>query len=141
MHIFAFDRHHIKHPWVDAPPWALELRIMLGQILEKENEAMVDYTKLQADVAAQTTVLQSIAVGVQGLNTSNADLTKQVATLQAALAANDQTAVQAAADAIDASVQSNTALVANLIPAVTANTPTPVPDASAAAAVAAAPSA
>ena len=102
---------------------------------------MVDFTKAQADIAAQTTVLQGVVVGVQALNASNTDLTAQVAALKAAVAANDPTAVQAALDNIDAGIQGNTTLVQNLIPAVTANTPTPPAAAAAAAAAAATPAA
>ena len=141
MQIFAKYHHHSEKPWDSAPAWALELREMLSLILQKENLIMVDYAKLTADITAQTTVLESVVVGVQGLNASNATLAAQVATLQAAVAANGDPALQAAADALDQTVQANTALVANLIPAVTANTPTPAPDAAAAATAAATPAA
>ena len=139
MKLFALNHHHCETPWDSAPPYALELREMLSLILQKENILMVDYTKLTADITAQTTVLQSVVVGVQGLNAANATLATQVATLQAAVTAKGDPALQAAADAVDATVQANTALVANLIPAVTANTPTTAPVAAAAAAAAASP--
>ncbi len=131
MRSYAFDRHHVKHPWADAPPWALELRIMLGQLLEKENQVMVDSTKLLADVTAQTTVLQGVVIAQKALSDSNATLSQQVADLKAALdaAGNADPAAQAALDAIDATVQSNTALVSGLVPAVQANTPSATPPA------------
>ena len=101
----------------------------------------INTDKLLADMTAQTTVLNSLVLFVQGQNASNADLTKQVADLKAALAAaqvNDPV-VQAAIDAIDATAQSNTALAQGALPAVTANTSTPPADASAAATAAATP--
>lgn len=125
MRSYAFDRHHIKHPWKDAPPWALELRIMMGQILEREYAMAIDTNKLLADVTAQTTVLQGVVVAQKGLSDGNAALTQQVADLKAALAAAGTTdpATQAALDAIDATVQSNTSLVSGLVSAVAANVP------------------
>lgn len=97
----------------------------LDHILERLNQMAVDTTKILADITAQTTVLQSLVTFVQAINATNADQAKQIADLKAALAAaqvNDP-AVQAAVDAIDATVQSNTALAAGVMPAATANTP------------------
>lgn len=138
--MFGRSRHENENPWRYAPPWAIELREMLRIIIGKESTLMVDYTKLQADITAQTSVLQSLVVGVQGMHDVNVAEAQQVADLKAALAAAGVTdaAVQATVDAIDQSVQNNTAIAAALIPAVTANTPTP-PDEAAAAAAAAAP--
>ncbi len=94
-------------------------------INEGFNQMAVDFTKITADITAQTTVLQGVAVGVQGLQASNAAQAQQIVDLKAALAAAQVTdpAVQAAADALDKSIQDNTALVSGLIPAATANTP------------------
>lgn len=125
MRSYAYDRHHIKHPWENAPPWALELRIMLGLILLENTQMTIDSSKLLADVTAQTTVLQGVVIGQKALSDSNAALTQQVADLKAALDAAGTTdpTVQAALDAIDATVQANTGLVSGLVPAVAANTP------------------
>lgn len=103
----------------------------------------LDLTKITADIAAQTTILQSVVVAVQGLNASNAAQAQQITDLKTALAAAQvvDPAVQAAADALDKSVQANTALVSGLIPAATANTPTPPAAAQAAATAAATPAA
>ena len=38
MKLFGFEHHHHESPWDEAPPWAIELRCMLGQILD--NQAM-----------------------------------------------------------------------------------------------------
>jgi hypothetical protein len=134
MHIH--NHHHIE-PHSEVLARLNEISRKLDLILQKENALMVDYTKLTADITAQTTVLQGVVVGVQALNAANAAFTQQVADLKTALAANDPVAAQAAADLLDAGVQANTALVQNLIPAVTANTPT-TPAVGAAAATAAA---
>jgi|SRR5579872_1668136 len=136
MILFGFNRHQHQDTFSVAPPWAIELDAKLNRILEL---TMTDFTKLQADITAQTTVLQSVVTAVQGLNESNAAQAKQITDLKAALAANDPAAAQAAADALDASVQANTALVAGLVPAVTENTPTPSAEAATAATAAAAP--
>lgn len=50
--------HHIHHcddPWHDAPPWAVEIRLMLGLIIYKENEIMsaLDDQLTQAEAAAK----------------------------------------------------------------------------------------
>ena len=139
MRLFAFHLHRCRTPWDEAPPWALELREMLklirGVVTLTEQELMIDTTKITADIAAQTTVLQGVVVATQALNANNAALTQQVADLKAAVAAagTPDATTQAALDALDASVTANTNLVSGLVPAVTANTPTPASVAAAAA--------
>lgn len=102
---------------------------------------MIDTTKITADIAKQTTVLQGVVVATQALNANNAALVQQVADLKAAVAAagTPDATTQAALDALDASVNTNTDLVAGLVPAVTVNTDTPPAVADAAAAQAATP--
>ncbi len=145
MRLFARHLHHCADPWADATPIELEMREMLTRILvainRTESEIMIDTTKVTADIAAQTSVLQGLVVFVQSQNSANAALTQQVADLKAALAAagTPDATTQAALDALDQTVQANTALVANIMPAVTANTPTPAADATAAATAAATP--
>lgn len=103
----------------------------------------IDTSKILADVTAQTTVLNGLVVFVQGQQAANADQAKQIVDLKAALAAAQVSdpAVQAAVDAIDATVQSNTALAQGVLPAATANTSTPPAAAEAAATTAATPAA
>src|SRR5258708_4527367 len=122
--ILARHLHRHDDPWRSAPPWAVEIRHILGHLMET---VMTDYAKLTADITAQTKVLQGVVLGVRALNESNAAQSKQIEDLRAALAAAsvETPAVQAAVDALDQSVQDNTALVAGLVPAVTANTDTP----------------
>jgi hypothetical protein len=52
-------------PWHNAPAWALDLRRMVGKMMER---LMVDFTKLNADITAQTTVLAGAVSLIQGLN-------------------------------------------------------------------------
>ena len=40
MRIYAHRHHHHDNPWEQAPPWALELRAMLGLVLEMESTIM-----------------------------------------------------------------------------------------------------
>lgn len=124
MSLFGRHRHRVLDPFEGAPAWAVELDAKLKHVMEN---MMIDFAKLQADIAAQTTVLQSVATAVTGLNAANAEQAQQIVDLKNALAAAGATdpAVQAAVDALDASVQGNTALVAGLIPNVVANTSTP----------------
>jgi hypothetical protein len=134
---------HIHHH-IEPSSEVLSRLDAINQKLDRmERLIMADYTKLTADITAQKTVLQGIVLGVQGLNASNAAQSQQISDLKTALAAASVTdpTVQAAVDALDQSVQDNTGLVANLIPAVTANTPTPLAAAAAAATAAAAPAA
>lgn len=130
-----FHIHHHIEPHPEVLARLNDIQRKLDLILQKENILMVDYTKLTADITAQKTVLQGIVLGVQGLNASNAAQSQQISDLKAALAAASVTdpTVQSAVDALDQSVQDNTGLVANLIPAITANTPTPPAAADAAA--------
>lgn len=88
---------------------------------------MVDTAKILADITAQTTVMSGLVTFVQAQQSANADQAKQIADLKAALAAAQVSdpAVQAAIDAMDATVQSNTALAQGVLPAAAANTPDP----------------
>lgn len=132
---------HIHHHIEPSSEVLSRLDAINRKLDHMERLIMVDYTKLIADISAQTTVLQGVVVGVQGLNASNVTLAAQVADLQAAVAASGDPALQTAANAIDQTVQANTALVANLIPAVTSNTLITATAADAAATAAAAPAA
>src|SRR5882672_8045977 len=119
-----FDvHHHIElSPEVRGRFDALSHK--MDRVFERINQMAVDTSKILADITAQTTVLNGLVTFVQTINTTNADQAKQIEDLKAALAAaqvNDP-AVQAAVDAMDATVQSNTALAAGVMPAAIANT-------------------
>ena len=143
--VLAYHLHGNERPFDFAEPVDLEIIERLDRLLKitnrTENEIMIDTAKITADIAAQTTVLQGVVVATQALNANNTALTQQVADLKTALAAagTPDAATQAAIDALDASVNANTTLVAGLVPAVTANTSTPPPVAAAAATAAATP--
>lgn len=78
MNITIHHTHHYDDPFCK-------------RVIELLESIMVDTTKLAADVATLIAKFN--------------DLSGQVAALKAAQASNDQTAVQAAIDAIDATVQ------------------------------------
>jgi hypothetical protein len=143
--ILAYHLHGDPRPFDFAGPVELEIIERLDRLLRitnrTENELMIDTTKITADIAKQTTVLQGVVVATQALNANNAALVQQVADLKAAVAAagTPDATTQAALDALDASVNTNTDLVAGLVPAVTVNTDTPPAVADAAAAQAATP--
>lgn len=116
--------HHIGFsPEVTAQLYAFQHKLDL--IIRRMDKMAVDTSKILADITAQTTVLQSLVTFVQAINTTNATQAQQIIDLKAALDAaqvNDP-AVQAALDAMDKTVQDNTALAAGVMPAATANTP------------------
>ncbi len=80
---------------------------------------MLDTTKLTAQVAANTTVIGSALVLIQGFAASQAALAKQLAD---AIAANDPVALAAAQKAIDDSATALSTSDADLAAAVAANT-------------------
>lgn len=128
--VFGREEHGCDYPWAEAPPWAIELRNMMGLILkldqqmEKDNMASKEtLDALNATVAANTNATHAAAAALAGYAKSNADLTAE---LQAAIAnseASDDADVKAAIDAITAN---NAALAANVpaaAAAVVENTP------------------
>lgn len=132
MRIFGFPYHDDDDPWDEAPPWAIELREMLALVLRTErrteSEMALDFTKIIAAAAAQTTVTNSVLQTLQSLGAKVADLSTQLA---AALAANDPVAaaaVQTQLDALATGIQANDdQLAAAVVAPGTVTTPTPTP--------------
>ena len=89
------------------------LRTSTATTLKLLEKIMADLTKLQADVAAQTTVTQGVATLLQ-------QLAQQIADLKTAGASDPS--VQAAIDDLATKVEANSAALAT---AVSANTPAP----------------
>jgi hypothetical protein len=52
MRLFGFEHHHQENPFDSAPPWAVELRIMLGLVLKEEGDIMSIQDDLNNSVAA-----------------------------------------------------------------------------------------
>lgn len=138
--MFGLQQQNDKAPW-----WVLHILRRLDRLDQRfgnlERRIMVDFSKVNADVAAETDALTAVAKYVQGQNAALDDANAQIVALKAAIAANDPTAVQAAVDALDANVQANKALAQGILPAITANTTVEPAAAEAAAATAAAPAA
>lgn len=112
MRLFAHWHHKCDDPWEQAPPWALELREMLGLILKQEIKEMTvqqdiadALAKVQADVTAQTTVAASVATYIKGL-------TAQIAALSAQ---TTDTTTAAALQALATQIENNTASDAGAI--------------------------
>jgi hypothetical protein len=106
MRSYAFDRHHINHPWADAPPWALELRVMLGLILEGEEIIMSQETDAldQAETAAKNNAdAEDSVIGI--LNTV-------VSQLNAIKTAGGDPAVVARVSALATALQARTSVLA-----------------------------
>jgi|ERR1039458_5640931 hypothetical protein len=111
MKIFAIHLHNNQDPWTDAPAWALELRFMLGIIIEDQEKLMAAIDDLAAAVAAEDTVIDSAVVLLQGipaliaaagtdpaaLTKLQADITAKTTTLSAAVLARTPTPAAAAA--------------------------------------------
>jgi hypothetical protein len=132
MRIFGYDYHESGDPWDEAPPWAIELREMMALLLRTErrmeSEMALDFTKMIAATAAQTTVTNS---ALQMLTSLGAKITDLSAQLAAALAANDPVEAQKVQDQLDAlagGIQTNDdALAAAIATPGTVPTPTPAP--------------
>ena len=121
--LFARHRHHNDSAWADAPPWAVELREMLGLILNRERDVMTvqadiaaALAQLTTDMTAQTTASAGFVTYVQGLN----------AQLAAIIAQTTDTTTAAALTALDQQLTANTAADAA---AIVVNTPAPAPGA------------
>jgi len=97
MKLWAFEHHHHPTPWDGAPPWALELRNMLGVVIDNQETMMSAIDDLQAAVAAEDTVIDSAITLINGIPAliaaagtdpqKLADLQKDIAAKSAALAA------------------------------------------------------
>lgn len=99
------------------------LELLLRAIVEEEVLAVATQQtidQLTAGVRANTDAANSAAAALNGFVATVADLTKQ---LQDAIAAGDEAAVKAAADAIDANNKVLSAAVPAVSQAVPANTP------------------
>src|SRR5581483_3146437 len=127
MRIFARCFHGNDDPWNGAPPWAVELREMMGLVLKQDRrlETSDMATKehldaLTAQVKANTDATAAAQAALTGYVATVSDLT---AKLQAAIASDDDDAVKAAADAIAANNAVLTAATPAVAAAVTAGTP------------------
>lgn len=105
LHIF---HHHFEE---EAPPWVDELKQALGLINYRLETIMADLSKLQSDVSAQTTVIQSVSTLLSQLSKEISDLKNQ---------GNADPALQAAIDDLASKVEANSQSLAD---AVTTNTP------------------
>jgi hypothetical protein len=121
MHLYAFDRHRSEDPWAEAPAWALELREMLGLIINQEKTTMAAIDDLNNAVT-------SLATGFGALDAAvHAELTALVA---AQAAGNDAAITQAVANISQITGQMATdaqALTASIPAATTAPAPPTLP--------------
>ena len=134
MRIFGYSYHESEDPWAEAPLWAIELREMMALLLRTErrmeSEMALDFTKMIAAAAAQSTVTNGVLQTLQDLGAKITDLSAQLA---AALAANDPVAAKAVQDQLDAlatGIQTNDDKIAAAIAApgpTPSPTPTPTP--------------
>lgn len=132
MKLFAFHIHGQSNPWVDAPPWAIELREMEHHIVKLLARAVMeemgmaktidDLTQEAADTLAKVNENGNLEDSIiQIVNQNN----QAIKDLQAQLAAagTDPAKLQALSDAMDAVLAAETANAAKVAAAVQANTP------------------
>lgn len=126
MRPFGKHLHNCDNPWNEAPPWAVELGVMMGLLLniqEIDNMATkATLDALTANVKANTDATASATLALTGFVKSTADLTKALQDAIANSEASDDPAVKAAADAIAANNASLTAAIPAVAAAVEANT-------------------
>jgi hypothetical protein len=121
--LFAFETHHRKNPWEDAPHWALELREMLSIVLKREGKIMSLQDDLNGAVSALATGFGSLDTAVQA----------ELAALAAANNGNNPVISQAIANisTITSKMAADAAALTASIPAATtvpAPAPAPAPD-------------
>src|SRR5882672_2401186 len=128
MRVFGHPHHHNHQtPWDSAPPWAIEIGLMVSQVLEKLENIMIDTSKIIAAVAAEKTKVDSLITLANGQSATMKDLSAQLA---AAIAAGDPAAlaqVQADLDKASSDLDTETAAVTAAIDANTPPGPTPTP--------------
>lgn len=121
MEVFGIHYHGHKAPFESAPPWAVELRLMLGLILKREERLMSAAQDLNNAVS-------SLAIGFVALDTA---VQAELVALAAAQASGDQAAMtQATANisAITSKMAADAAaLTASLPAATTIDPPAPAP--------------
>lgn len=126
MRLFTFHRHRREDPWADAPPWAIEMREMMGLLfLKLEIEDMAtkeNLDALAATVRKNTDATQSATLALNGYATSTAELTQALKDALANSSASDDQAVKDAVAAIDANNAALSAAVPAVASAVVANT-------------------
>lgn len=122
MQLFAFEHHHERSPWDSAPPWAIELRVMLGLILKTEEDLMSAASDLNNAVSA-------LALGFASLDTA---VQTELTALSAALADNNTDAINQAISNISTVTNKMAAdaaaLTASIPAATTVAAPAPAPD-------------
>jgi hypothetical protein len=113
MRVFGHHHHHHQNPWEQAPPWAIELGIMVSLLIENTESLMIDLSALQA-VATRLDASDTAELALlQSIKDQNTDLAAQLAALQTgdpATQATIDTVVKQlsdTADKVDASVAAN----------------------------------
>ena len=94
----------------------------ITEIKTNVEKLMVDISKITADITAETDLIKSVATAIDGQKQVQAQLEAQVADLKNQIAALNDPTLQAAVDALDATVQSNSQLLRDAQGAITANT-------------------
>lgn len=105
-----FEIHHFHHPDEDTAERLERIEQMLGQILKGEGKIMASISDVNAAVAAQTTVEQSVIALLNGISQQ----------LKDAQASGDPAAI----DQVVANINANTKALSD---AVAANTPAAAP--------------
>src|SRR5258708_3851777 len=127
MHVFGRHYHNQETPWDQAPPWAIELGLMVSRLLGNTESIMIDTSKIIAAVAAERTKVDSLIALANGQSVTMKDLSAQLA---AAIATGDPAAlaqVQADLDKASSDLDTETAAVTAAIAANTPPGPTPTP--------------
>lgn len=73
MRLFAERIHKHPDPWKEAPPWALELRKLMGLQLYLLEKLMATLDQVLADVTDESTRLDSLSAFIDGLKKQLAD--------------------------------------------------------------------
>ncbi len=115
MKTFGFFHHQTRDPWADAPPWDVEIGIMLGIAIHNQETIMTDVTALQAVTARLEASDTAALAALQALKDQNTALAAQLAAIptedpatQSAI--NDVVAaLTSTADAVDKGVAANPA--------------------------------
>lgn len=131
MKLFGLHIHRCDDPWAAAPPWAIELGLMMARLSKEEKE---DIMALKAtdqamitEIHRNTDVAKAAQQALTTLQGNVADLTQKLATAIAGSDASDDADVQAALAELKANNDSTAAATPAIAQAVANTDPNAAP--------------
>lgn len=112
MRLFGHRHHRRDDPWAEAPPWAIELREMLGLVIDNQGTIMATQAEIKVQLDAITADVADETTQIAGIETVLDNLAAIIAKLQAdATNAQVDPAIVAQITALQAAVGGNKARI------------------------------